>query len=77
MSSQHFEMSSRHFDMSSQHFGMSNRHFEKVDILIVDILTVNILMYTPLTLNFEGINLVFFCSFAEVLLCISTTSMEE
>ena len=32
--------------MSSRHFEMSNQHFEKVDILIVDILTVNILMYT-------------------------------
>ena len=39
-------MPSRHFDMPSRHFDMSNRHFEKVDILIVDILTVDILMYT-------------------------------
>ena len=41
-------MPSRHFDMPSRHFDMSNRHFEKVDILIVDILTVDILMYTHL-----------------------------
>ena len=50
-SSRHFDMSNQHFDMSSQPFVMSNRQFENVNILIVDILTVDILMYTQFHLT--------------------------